>query len=128
MNETVTAVRESSTANWNSKPVVASPAAIAPTAAPSANDAGASKRGRKPKAAQTKVTPTAPTVRFFGGKCDGKLPEFTKEYATETEAVLDSLKHDNKYFVVSVWTAAHEIIGDEIKVVKRPVNSERQSA
>jgi hypothetical protein len=115
--------RETNTPSAAIKPV-AKPAAVA--ALPETEQS--SKRGRKPgQVTKPKVT-GEPTTRFFGGEIEAGIPKITREYESETEARSDSYDTKKKYFAVTVWEAVRETIGDEIKIVKRPVNSEQQNA
>jgi hypothetical protein len=115
--------RETNNSGTAAKPVT-KPAAAA--MAPEAEQP--SKRGRKPgKTIKPKVT-VQPVTRIFGGDLSGDLPKITREYADVSEAVLDSFVTKKNFFILTAWEAVHEKIGDEIKIVKRPVNSEQQSA
>ena len=115
--------RETSTSTAATKPV-AKPAAVA--ASPETQQS--SKRGRKPgQVTKPKVT-GKPTTRFFGGDIEGDLPRITREYADESEAVLDSFITKKKFFAITAWDAVHEKIGGNITIVKRPANSEQQNA
>jgi hypothetical protein len=115
--------RETNTPSAATKPV-AKPAAVA--ALPETEQS--SKRGRKPgQVTKPKVT-GKPTTRFFGGDMDGDLPRITREYADETEAVLDSFIAKKKFFAITAWDAVYEKIGGNLTIVKRPATSEQQNA
>jgi len=115
--------RETNTPSAATKPAV-KPAAVA-TALETEQS---SKRGRKPgKPTKPKVT-VEPTIRFFGGEIEDGIPRITREYENETDARIDSYATKKKFFSVTAWEAVHEKIGDDVKIVKRPVNSERQNA
>jgi hypothetical protein len=116
--------REASTSNIATNHM-AKPGATA--AAPDAERS--SKRGRKPgKPTKAKET-VEPITRFFGGEIEDGIPKLTREYENETTALIDTVANKKKFFAVTIWRAEHEIISPgKIEVVKRPANSEQQSA
>ena len=61
--------------------------------------------------------------RFFVAKAVGTsgFPEFAKEFATEAEAIVESLKTGRSFFVVLEFRGVADFSGKKAKLTKEPV-------
>jgi hypothetical protein len=64
--------------------------------------------------------------RFFLGKADGKSPVLEREVGSENEAMIESLKTGQSYFVVSEWRALADLSGKSPQVGKELVKREER--
>ena len=80
----------------------------------------ATRKTRKP----TEKGVSSPNHRFFLGSLDaeGNIT-LTKEFPSEVEAQLESLKLDQAYHKVESWKAVADLSNGSIAVQKRPVGS-----
>ncbi len=78
----------------------------------------APRRGRKP---QDKDTLAAP--RFFMGDAGGEGISLKREFKSEVEAQLESLKLNQPYYTVESWKAVADLSNGSIAVHKRAVSS-----
>lgn len=62
--------------------------------------------------------------RFFLAKpgASGAVPEFDKEFPTEPEAIVESLKTGRTYFAVSEWKGVADFSGRKPQLRKEPVS------
>ena len=58
--------------------------------------------------------------RFFSGEMTGEGINLAREFRTEPEAQLESLKQDQPYFSVQAWKATPDLSNGTIAVTKRP--------
>ena len=75
---------------------------------------------RKPRAGQTNGTEGQ---RFFLAKTGSAkgVPELGKEFATEAEAIVESLKAGLSYFAVVEWRGVADFSGKKAKLTKEAV-------
>jgi hypothetical protein len=75
---------------------------------------------RKPRVGQANG---AEVQRYFLGKAGGAggVPEFGKEFATEPEAIVESLKAGLSYFSVVEWRGVADFSGKKAKLTKEAV-------
>jgi hypothetical protein len=86
-------------------------------------------RARKGKRRST-VTPSAGgTVRFFLSKAESNgIPVLDREFSSEPEAILESLKTGKTYFVITEWKGAADLSKKMPLIRKEVVTSRRQTA
>lgn len=68
-------------------------------------------------------------LRFFlakHGVADG-LPNFEREFATESEAIVESLKTGLSYYAVSEWRGVADFSGKKPQLRREPVTRSRKS-
>jgi hypothetical protein len=68
-------------------------------------------------------------LRFFlakHGVADG-LPNFEREFATESEAIVESLKTGLSYYVVSEWRGIADFSGKKPQLRREPVARPRRT-
>ena len=83
--------------------------------------------GRKPKSGQGD---SEEVLRFFlakHGVADG-VPNFEREFATEPEAMVESLKTGLSYYVVSEWRGVADFSGKKPQLRREPVTRPRKIA
>jgi len=88
------------------------------------SEAGRSSRGtRKLRTGQTNGVEVQ---RFFLGKTGGSngVPEFSKEFPGEPEAMVESLKTGLSYFVVSEWRGVADFSGKKPQLGREAIRSE----
>ncbi len=88
------------------------------------SEAGLSSRGtRKVRAGQTNGVEVQ---RFFLAKTGGSngVPEFSKEFPGEPEAMVESLKTGLSYFVVSEWRGVADFSGKKPQLGREAIRSE----
>ena len=83
-----------------------------------AGAAGATERKRRGR--PTGGNDEQAKVRFFSGEMTEHGVSLTREFRTEPEAQLESLKQDQPYFAVQAWKATPDLNNGTIAVVKRP--------
>ena len=69
-------------------------------------------------------------LRFFlakHGVVDG-LPNFEREFATESEAIVESLKTGLSYYAVSEWRGIADFSGKKPQLRREPVARPRKTA
>ncbi|HUZ95365.1 MAG TPA: hypothetical protein VMU57_10665 [Edaphobacter sp.] len=77
-----------------------------------------SRRGRKP---HEKEGPQV--ARFFMGDADDESISLQREFKSEAEAQLESLKLDRPYYTVESWKAVADLSNGSIAIEKRAVSS-----
>lgn len=82
--------------------------------------ARAARAARKPRTGQGNE---AQGQRFFLAKpgAGGAVPELDKEFSTEPEAIVESLKTGRTYFAVSEWKGVADFSGRKPQLRKEPV-------
>ena len=105
-------------------------AAIAEQPADSKNASEtAPTRTRKGKRRSTSTTSSGGTVRFFLSKAESNgIPVLDREFSTEPEAILESLKTEKSYFIISEWKGAADLSKKMPLIRKEVVTSGRQTA
>jgi hypothetical protein len=105
-------------------------AAIAEQPADSKNASEtAATRTRKGKRRSTSTTSSGGTVRFFLSKAESNgIPVLDREFSSEPEAILESLKTGKTYFVISEWKGAADLSKKMPLIRKEVVTSRRQTA
>jgi len=87
-----------------------------------------STRSRKGKR-RSASTASSGTVRFFLSKAESNgIPVLDREFPTEPEAILESLKTGRTYFVISEWKGAADLSKKMPLIKKEVVTSRRQTA
>jgi hypothetical protein len=100
----------------------------APTDSKNAQET-APTRTRKAKRRSTAPASSGGTVRFFLSKAENNgIPVLDREFSTEPEAILESLKTGKTYFVISEWKGAADLSKKMPLVRKEVVTSRRQTA
>lgn len=84
------------------------------------NGAVAEPNGRKRRGRSAGAGDGQPSMRFFAGEISKEGITLAKEFATEPEAQLNSLKQDQPYFSVQAWKATADLSAGTIAVTKRP--------
>src|SRR5262249_37540828 len=105
-------------------------AAITEAPADSKNAAeGAPPRTRQGKPRATATASSGGTVRFFLSKAESNgIPVLDREFPTEPEVILESLKTGKTYFVISEWKGAADLSKKMPLIRKEIVTSRRQTA
>lgn len=86
-------------------------------------------RTRKGKRRSTPTASSGGTVRFFLSKAESNgIPVLDREFSTEPEAILESLKTGKTYFVISEWKGAADLSKKMPLIRKEVVTSRRQTA
>ena len=67
--------------------------------------------------------------RFFLGRpgASGTVPELDKEFATEAEAIVESLKTGRTYFTVSEWRGIADFSGRKPQLLRESVSRAAKS-
>jgi hypothetical protein len=76
------------------------------------------RRGRKPQEKSDAVT-----TRFFMGDADAAGISLKREFGTEVEAQLESLKLNQPYYTIESWKAVADLSQGSIAVQKRAVST-----
>jgi hypothetical protein len=87
----------------------------------------ATRGGRKPRTGQGDG---AEGLRFFlakHGAADG-IPNFDKEFTTEPEAIVESLKTGLSYYAVSEWRGVADFSGRKPQLRREAVTRPRKTA
>ena len=88
-----------------------------------------STRSRKGKRRSASTASSGGTVRFFLSKAESNgIPVLDREFPTEPEAILESLKTGKTYFVISEWKGAADLSKKMPLIKKEVVTSRRQTA
>ena len=86
-------------------------------------------RTRKGKRRSTPTASSGGTVRFFLSKAESNgIPVLDREFSTEPEAILESLKTGKTYFVISEWKGAADLSKKMPLIRKEVVTGRRQTA
>jgi hypothetical protein len=85
-------------------------AAIDASSDPKAISEVAPTRSRKSKRRSASGPLAGATVRFFLSKTDGNgIPALDREFDSEPEAIVESLKTGRSYFVISEWKGLADV-------------------
>ena len=86
-----------------------------------AKDSQPTRPARKPRTTQGNG-PEVP--RFFLARpgSSGTVPELDREFATEPEAIVESLKTGRTYFTVSEWRGIADFSGRKPQLRREPVS------
>jgi hypothetical protein len=76
------------------------------------------RRGRKPQEKSDAVT-----TRFFMGDADAAGISLKREFGSEVEAQLESLKLNQPYYTIESWKAVADLSQGSIAVQKRAVST-----
>jgi hypothetical protein len=76
------------------------------------------RRGRKPQEKSDAVT-----ARFFMGDADAAGISLKREFGSEVEAQLESLKLNQPYYTIESWKAVADLSQGSIAVQKRAVST-----
>jgi hypothetical protein len=76
------------------------------------------RRGRKPQEKSDAVT-----TRFFMGDADAIGISLKREFGSEVEAQLESLKLNQPYYTIESWKAVADLSQGSIAVQKRAVST-----
>jgi hypothetical protein len=76
------------------------------------------RRGRKPQEKSDAVT-----TRFFMGDADAAGISLKREFGTEVEVQLESLKLNQPYYTIESWKAVADLSQGSIAVQKRAVST-----
>jgi hypothetical protein len=76
------------------------------------------RRGRKPQEKSDAVT-----TRFFMGDADATGISLKREFGSEVEAQLESLKLNQPYYTIESWKAVADLSQGSIAVQKRAVST-----
>ncbi len=84
------------------------------------------RSGRKPRNGQGEG---AEGLRFFLAKPDvaDGVPSFEREFATEPEAIVESLKTGLSYYAVSEWRGVADFSGKKPQLRREPVARSRKT-
>ncbi len=80
----------------------------------------AEQNGRKRRGRPASSDEGHSPVRFFAGEINKEGITLAKEFATEPEAQLNSLKLDEPYFSVEAWKVKSDFSNGSIAVTKQP--------
>ena len=85
-------------------------------------------RARRGKRRSAQGTSTGSATRFFLSKSDNNgVPVFDREYANESEAIVESLKTGKSYFVISEWKALADLSKKMPLIRKEVVTSKKHN-
>ncbi len=84
------------------------------------NGTAAEPNGRKRRGRPAGSDDGQPAVRFFAGEISKEGITLAKEFTTEPEAQLNSLKQEQPYFSVQAWKATADLSAGTVAVTKRP--------
>ena len=76
------------------------------------------RRGRKPQEKSGAVT-----TRYFMGEADATGISLKREFGSEVEAQLESLKLNQPYYTIESWKAVADLSQGSIAVQKRAVST-----
>jgi len=95
-----------------------------------ASENNAPARGRKGKRRPTQNSSPGGSVRFFLAKSDGSngIPSLDREFETEPEAIVESLKTGKHYFVISEWRGLADLTKRAPLIRKEVVSHKRSSS
>jgi hypothetical protein len=84
-------------------------------------------RARKSKRRPAQATGGGTSARFFLSKSDGHgVPNLDREFDTEPEALVESLKSGKSYFVISEWKGLADLSKKIPWIRKEAVTSKKQ--
>jgi hypothetical protein len=102
--------------------------AIADSPADSKNTPETAPRTRKARRRSTPAASPGAAVRFFLSKAENNgIPVLDREFSSEPEAILESLKTGKSYFVISEWKGSADVSKKMPLIRKEVVTSKRQS-
>ncbi len=81
----------------------------------------AEQNGKKRRGRPASSDEVQAPVRFFAGEINKEGITLAREFATEPEAQLNSLKLDQPYFSVEAWKVKPDFSNGSIAVTKQPV-------
>ena len=98
--------------------------------APPASENNAVARTRKGKRRSSLGSAPGSSVRFFLAKSDGSngTPSLDREFDTEPEAIVESLKTGKHYFVISEWRGLADLTKRAPLIRKEVVSHKRSSS
>ena len=98
-----------------------------PTPASDNNSAARTRKGRR---RSSLGSPPGSSVRFFLAKSDGSngTPSLDREFDTEPEAIVESLKTGKHYFVISEWRGLADLTKRAPLIRKEVVSHKRSSS
>ena len=85
-------------------------------------------RTRKGKRRTAQVSTSGDAIRFFLSKSENNtVPSLDREFANESEAIIESLKTDKSYFVVSEWKGLADVSKKMPLIRKEVVTRKKQN-
>ncbi len=91
--------------------------------------AGSKRGGSSPKRRTAGRTEASSAARFFlGGSSAGGKPGFDKECATESEALIESLRTGRTYFVLTEWKAVPDLSKRLPRISKEAVRADSRES
>ncbi len=89
-----------------------------------AKDSQPARSARGTRRARTGQLPGTEGQRFFLAKAgtSSLVPELDKEFTTEPEAIVESLKTGLSYFMVTEWRGVADFSGKKPRLRKEPVS------
>ena len=84
------------------------------------NTTSVEQNGRKRRGRPASSDEGLPAMRFCAGEINKEGIALGKEFKTEPEAQLESLKQDKPYFSVEAWKMTPDLSNGTIAVTKRP--------
>ena len=104
---------------------------INPESSPDSKGQGetnASGRARKGKRRLSQSSTAGGSVRFFLAKSDGDgTPSLDREFDSEPEAIVESLKTGNHYFVISEWKGLADL-SKKVPLIRKEAVSHRKTS
>ena len=104
---------------------------IAPEASPDSktpSETNVSGRARKGKRRPSQSLPTGGSVRFFLAKSDGSgTPSLDREFESEQEAIVESLKSGKHYFVISEWKGLADL-SKKVPLIRKEAVSHKKTS
>ena len=84
---------------------------------------------RRGKRRSAPVTTSNDAVRFFLSKSESNsaVPALDREFANESEAIIESLKTGKSYFVVSEWKGLADLTNEMPLIRKEAVTRKKQN-
>jgi hypothetical protein len=84
-------------------------------------------RTRKGKRRSVTATSSSRSVRFFLGKSETNgVPVLDHEFASESEAIIESLKTGKSYFVISEWKGSADL-SKKMPLIRKEAVSNRKN-
>ena len=101
-----------------------------PDATPPSENNNPAARTRKGKRRSSLGSVPGSSVRFFLAKSDGSngTPSLDREFDTEPEAIVESLKTGKHYFVISEWRGLADLTKRAPLIRKEVVSHKRSSS
>jgi hypothetical protein len=103
---------------------------IAPEDTPDArgpSDANAPGRARKGKRRPSQSQSSGGSVRFFLAKAEGGgMPSLDREFDSEPEAIVESLKTGKHYFVISEWKGLADL-SKKVPLIRKEAVSHKKT-